>query len=275
MDGALDLGINFFDTAAAYRQSEELLGRALADVPRESYVLASKCSLTATFQGKEFLEPDAILSQCDRSLERLGTDVIDVYQLHGVQPDRYDETIERFYPALDKLRQQGKIRFTGITELFSIDPSHEMLKHAVASGLWDTIMVKYGILNQTAHHELFPLCLEHDVGVLNMATVRVALATPEALQQLIADWVEKGYVKAGELPADDPLGWLMDENTDNVVSASYKFGAAPRAVSTVLTGTANLQHLIENVEAILGPPLPEAKMQRLVGLIGKIADGGV
>ena len=274
--GALDMGINFFDTAAGYRKSEELLGQTLKDVPRDKYILASKCSLTTSFQDySDFLPAERIVEQCEQSLARLGLDVIDVYQLHGVHPDYYQETVERFYPVLDKLRDQGKIRFLGITETFQVDPSHKMLEHAVPGGLWDTIMVKYGILNQTAAHRLLPLCIEHDVGVLNMATVRVALATPEALTKLVADWIEKGFLTPNDLPTDDPLGWLVDDVSPNVVAASYKFGAEPPAISTVLTGTANLEHLRENVEAILGPGLPDDKKQRLAHVLGHIADGGV
>jgi aryl-alcohol dehydrogenase-like predicted oxidoreductase len=150
-----------------------------------------------------------------------------------------------------------------------------MLEHAVPTGLWDAIMVKYGILNQTADDALFPLCIEHDVGVLNMATIRVALATPDALTKLVGEWTEKGHLKPGVLPEGDPLGWLTDDSTPDVIAAGYKFGAAPRAVSTVLTGTSHLEHLKDNVEAVLGPPLPEEKMSRLAEVFGGIADGGV
>ena len=139
--GALDMGINFFDTAAGYRESEELLGRTLKDVPRDRYIIATKCSLTPTFQSTELLPADNVIEQCDRSLTRLGIDAIDVYQLHGVRPEAYEVTVERFYPVLQKLQEQGKIRFIGITETFQTDPAHKMLEHAVPTGLWDTIMV--------------------------------------------------------------------------------------------------------------------------------------
>src|SRR6266545_4183008 len=128
---ALDLGINFFDTAAAYRDSEELLGRTLADVPRDKYVLATKGSLFDREDSNRLVSADDVVSQCERSLRRLQTDVIDVYQLHGVVPDSYDEVVESLYPALRRLRDQGKIRFIGISELFFSDPSHEMLRRAV------------------------------------------------------------------------------------------------------------------------------------------------
>ncbi len=269
---ALDLGINLFDTAAAYRESEVLLGRALAGVPRDRYILATKCT---PFQR----EPDGVVvaaaeieRQCEQSLRNLQTDVIDIYQFHGVVPSRYHEVVERLYPVMLRLREQGKIRFIGITELFFSDPAHEMLHMAVPSGLWDTVMLKYGILNQVAAQEVLPRCQEQNIGVLNMASVRVKLTRPEELQALIRDWVSRGLVPPGALPEEDPLGWLVQGPVDSVISAGYKFAAAHPAISTVLTGTARLTHLESNVAAILGEPLPEAHLRRLQELFGHIVE---
>ena len=270
---ALDMGINFFDTAAAYRESEELLGRTLAGVPRNKYILATKCSLFDRDDNNRLVAADDVMSQCERSLKRLQTHVIDVYQLHGVVPDRYDEVIERLYPALERLREQGKIRFIGITELFFSDTSHQMLRRAVPSGLWDSVMLKYGMLNQAAAWEVLPLCQEHNVGVLNMAPIRVKLSQGDELRALMADWVARGLVPVDALPKEEPLGWLVHDSTDSVISAGYKFAAAHAAISTVLTGTANLDHLKANAAAILGQPLPAEDTKRLQQLFGNLTEG--
>jgi L-galactose dehydrogenase len=214
-----------------------------------------------------------VVQQCEQSLRRLGTNVIDVYQLHGVVPDRYDEVVERLYPTLERLRDDGKIRFIGITELFFSDVSHEMLERAVPSGLWDSVMLKYGVLNQHAAQSVLPLCQEHDVGVLDMAAVRVKLTRPEELRALLDEWVQRGLLPDDALPGEDPLGWLVQGATHSHIAAGYKFAAAHPAITTVLTGTANVDHLRANTEAILGEGLPVEHMQRLRELFGRIVEG--
>ncbi|HLF76410.1 MAG TPA: aldo/keto reductase [Dehalococcoidia bacterium] len=270
---ALDMGINFFDTSTQYSNSEELLGRALEGVPRESYILATKCAPFDRASESKVLPPSEIERQAERSLRRLQTDVIDLYQIHGVTPQRYDEIVESIYPVLARLQQAGKVRFIGITELFFSDPSHEMLRRAVPSGLWDSVMLKYGILNQAAAHEVLPLCQQHNVGVLNMAPVRVKLTRPAELRELLDEWTARDLIPEGALPGDDPLGWLVQGSTESAIAAGYKFAAEPEAISTVLTGTANPAHLASNAAAILGEPLPEEHTRRLKELFGHLAEG--
>jgi hypothetical protein len=110
------------------------------------------------------------------------------------------------------------------------------------------------------------------VGVLNMASVRVKLSDPTQLEALLADWKAAGKLPADALPERDPLGFLVHGDVDSVVSAGYRFAAAPEAVSTVLTGTANLEHLSRNVTALLGPPLPEEDAARLRALFGELVE---
>jgi hypothetical protein len=105
-----------------------------------------------------------------------------------------------------------------------------------------------------------------------MASVRVKLTDPAQLEALIADWKAAGKLPAGALPEHDPLGFLVHGDVDSVVSAGYRFAAAPEAVSTVLTGTANLEHLERNVAALLGPALPDSEVARLRALFGRLAE---
>jgi L-galactose dehydrogenase len=270
---ALEMGINFFDTSTQYGNSEELLGRALEGVPRESYILATKCAPFDRAYEAAVLPPGEIERQFEQSLRRLNTEVIDLYQVHGVTPDRYAEIVERIYPTLQRQQQAGKVRFIGLTELFFSDPSHEMLKVAVPSGLWDSVMLKYGILNQAAAKDVLPLCEQHDVGVLNMAPVRVKLTRPAELRELLDEWTARGLLPEGALPGDDPLGWLIEGSTESAIAAGYKFAAEPPAITTVLTGTSNQAHLAANAAAILGEPLPAEHTRRLKQLFGHLAEG--
>ena len=112
----LDLGVNLFDTSAQYSESEAILGRSLQGVPRESYLLATKWGHR---EGDgSFKEPEALAESVESSLRALRTDHIDVMQFHGVLPAEYDVVVERLYPEMQRLREQGKIRHIGLSEQF-------------------------------------------------------------------------------------------------------------------------------------------------------------
>ena len=117
---ALDLGVNLIDTAAVYG-TEEVVGRALKDVPRDSVVVCTKASKPINdpaFTVKQILE------SLDGSLKRLGMDHVDVFQLHAVPPAAYDYVRNEIVPALLREKQKGKFRFLGITETSPNDHEH-------------------------------------------------------------------------------------------------------------------------------------------------------
>ena len=141
-----------------------------------------------------------------------------------------------------------------------------------APHLWDVIMLKYGILNQYAAKEMLPLALEHDIGILNMAAVRIKLPNPRLLEETMADWKSRGLVRQDALPDEDPLGWLVHDDVESVVAAAYKFAADHPAISSVITGTSNLSHLESNVRAMRNPALDAADRARLEWLFGHIVE---
>ncbi len=264
---ALELGINFFDSSAAYKESEAILGRALKGVPREDYILATKFHAarddwTAT--------PEEVAASIERSLERLRVETIDIMQFHGVKPNDYRRTIDLFMPVVLRMQEQGKLRFIGISETYSQDPRHEMFSTALEDDLFDAAMVGYNLLSPTPEHTVLPMCREKNVGVICMVAVRRALSRPEVLEERIADAKERGLIDRNALPDDDPLGWLIKDHVSSLPAAGYKYVAAHPAMGTVLSGTANIKHLEDNVEAILGPPLPEEDMARLRSIFGDV-----
>ena len=133
-------------------------------------------------------------------------------------------------------------------------------------------MLKYGILNQYAAKEALPLAIEHGVGILNMAAVRVKLPDPVLLKELVSDWKKRGMVPSDSLPTEDPLGWLVCDDVDSVISAGYMFAADHPAVSTVLTGTSSLEHLEGNAAALARPALSKSHSRRLIELFGEVAE---
>ena len=90
------------------------------------------------------------------------------------------------------------------------EPRHETAVLALSNdpGLWDTIMLKYGFLNQWAAKEVFPLAIEHGVGILNMAAVRLSLSRPQRSREVVARWKEEGLIAPDDLPDDGPFDWL-------------------------------------------------------------------
>ena len=268
---ALELGINLFDTAANYSDSEAILGRALKGVARDSYLLATKFSPDPNEDG-QIIGPTELVQSCERSLERLQVDTIDIFQFHGVLPGNYTEVVERLYPTAQRLQEQGKVRFLGITEYFYHDVEHKMLDLALVDDVWDTIMVKYGILNMLAEKSVLPTAREKSVGVMNMSPVRVKMTRPDQLRGVLASWKEKGLIPPDCLPDENPFGFLVKGDVESAVQAGYKFGIGHPAVDTLLFGTGSIEHLEENVQTILGSGLEDDDVATLHDIFGDVAE---
>ena len=268
----LELGVNLFDTHEGYGNSERILGEALREAPRDSYHLVTKWSYHSG--GGVGRDAAAFADSVERSLERLNTDYLDVMMIHGILAAEYESVVERFVPTLERLCEQGKARFKGFSTRYIADPAQEIVPVALRSHpqLWDVVMLKYGILNQIMAKEALPLAMERDIGVLNMASVRIKLPVPALLEELIAEWKDKGYISRDSVSAQDPLGWLARGKVDSVVSAAYKFAADHPAVSSVITGTSSVEHLEANIAALEEPRLPEGDSARLRSLFGDIAE---
>ena len=162
---ALDMGINLIDTATGYGKSEEILGRALKTVDRNRYYIATK---TRPVRENRILSASELAHQVETSLKRLQLETIDIFQFHGVQRNEYDGVRDSLVSTAQKLKSQGKIRFIGITEMYFRDGDHQVLQRAVKDDLFDTVMVGYNLLNQTAEKTVFPLCDIHKVGILSL-----------------------------------------------------------------------------------------------------------
>src|SRR5712671_6240439 len=172
---ALDLGVNVFDTAAAYG-TEAVLGRALRGVPRDRVVICTKAPFGVSHPNSA---PESAVASLDRSLKELGTDYIDVYQLHGVAPRAYDHALTVLAPALLREREKGKFRHLGISETAPGDPEHEMVQRACRDRVWEVAMVTFHMMHQNAREVVFPLTRQHGVGTLMMFAVRNIFSRPE------------------------------------------------------------------------------------------------
>lgn len=149
---ALDVGINFFDTAEMYGngRSEQVLGKALAD-RREKAIIGSKIAPAHT-------APATLRAHCEASLRRLRTDYIDVYMIHWPVRDR---PIAEVLATMEDLKREGKIRSIGVSN-FGV----QQLSEALATGVQiDVNQLSYSLLSRAIEFEILPLCRQHQVGV--------------------------------------------------------------------------------------------------------------
>ena len=162
MDRALDLGINFFDTADAYGDgyAETVLGEFLKGKPRDRVVVCSKVFNHFNPDGSRYpdLSPEHIAERCDIELQRLGTDHIDLYLLHMYDPlTRLSDCTG----ALETLKKQGKIREYGVSN-FTV----EQLKAARRFGSYSVVQPPYSLIAAEIEADLLPYCQSENLGVM-------------------------------------------------------------------------------------------------------------
>lgn len=264
---AVELGVNFVDTAEGYG-TEPVVGQALQGAGRGTVILSTKKSMTV--DGR-LITAAELARGLDGSLQRLQTDYVDIYHLHGVRADQYDHAVAELVPELLRLRDQGKLRYLGITEAFGSDTGHAMMSRAVGDDYWDVIMVGHNILNQSARDRVLAETIRRDIGVLCMFAVRDALSRPEKLRQTIAELVEQGRIDRQAVDLQDPLGFLTREaGAESLPDAAYRFCRAEPGIHVVLSGTGSMEHLEQNVASILRPPLPADVRQRLMDIFARV-----
>lgn len=269
---AIDAGVNFIDTAAVYG-TEEIVGEAVKDC-RDDLVISSKHTITrpgSRALGQDFLTGTEFAALAESNLKRLGTDHIDIFHLHGVMPDQYDYCLNEVVPVLEKMRDQGKIRFLGLTERFIYDPGHSMLQRALEDDCWDVVMTGFNLVNQSARQRVFARTIEKNIGTLVMFAVRRALASPEAIREIVGQLAEAGAIDRTLLDDQEPLGFLLDPGvTDSVIEAAYRYCRHEPGAQVVLTGTGSVTHLIDNLASILKPALPSTSRDRLEQVFGHV-----
>ena len=137
------------------------------------------------------------------------------------------------------------------------------MKMALEDDLFDTAMIAYHLLSPDPETHILPRCLKQKVGVIAMTAARPTLSVNSRLEALIAKAKQEGRIAPDALPDSKPLNWLLDDSTPTMASVGYSYVLAEPAVHTVLSGTTNPSHLIENIQSALAYPLSEEKRRRL------------
>ncbi len=186
---ALELGINWIDTAAVYGlgHSEEVVAHALKGVPEgERPYVFTKCSMVWDENGEigHNLKADSVKRECEESLRRLNTDVIDLYQIHWPNPD---EEIEEGWQAMAELKEEGKVWHIGVS---NFDVSQMKRAQAIAS--IDSLQPPYSMLDRGIEDEILPYCREQNIAVIVYSPMKSGLLTGEMTRE-----------RAESLPEDD------------------------------------------------------------------------
>lgn len=253
---ALDLGINFLDTADIYDNghNEELIGKAIKG-RRSDVIIASKVGNTRV-EGQDGLvwNPSKahIMEAIKESLRRLQTDYIDLYQLHGgTMDDNIDETIEAFA----QLKREGLIREYGIS---SIRPN--VIREYVDRSHIVSVMSQYSILDRRPEEEVLPLLTQKGISSI----VRGAVASG-ALADGREDKAQKGYLDiSGEdvISLRQQLEPLTQANR-SLSQTAIQYVLAHPAVAVLAAGASSSQQLRENVEAASSPALTDDELQMI------------
>jgi D-threo-aldose 1-dehydrogenase len=260
---ALSLGLNLIDTAPlyGYGKSELRVGKALAGIPRDRFILATKVGrllvpkeMGSTDQDGQWGDPppvrplfdfsyDAIMRSFEESLKRLKLDRIDILHIHD--PDNhYEQAIRGAYPALDKLRSQGVIRAVSA----GMNQS-EMLARFAREGDFDCFLLagRYSLLEQGALDELFPLCEQKNIGVMLGGTYNsgiLATKLQPGAKYDYADAPPEILERARRLQA------LATRYDVSLKAAASQFALAHPVVTTIIPGTRVPDRVDENLNVV-------------------------
>ncbi len=268
---AIELGVNFVDTARGYGESERIVGRVLREhrgdhvyvatkVPpkNEKWPAPSGLDPAETFPGQH------IRASLETSLRESGLDAFDVLQFHVWS----DEWVGRgdWLETVDALKQEGKIRFFGVS-INDYEPDNAL--ELIRSGAVDTVQVIYNVFHQEPEERLLPACAEHDVGVI----VRVALDEGGLTGRITrdtafpdGDWRNRyfGGDRRGEV--EDHVSALVADlgiGTDELPEVALRYVLSEPAVSTVIVGMRSVRNVERNAAIGDGRGLDEQRRSLL------------
>lgn len=255
IEKAIDLGINFYDTAPVYGfgYSEELLGKALHS-KRKEVVIATKCGLRWKKEEIKALEKratkESILEEIDLSLQRLQTNYIDLYQVHWP-----DETtpIEETMDTLLQIQKSGKVRYIGVSN-YSVDQMKESLKY----GQIVSLQPMYSMLERDIEKEILPFCIENNIGIICYSPLTSGVLTGKYDENTkFEDWRGQGII--GNFTGDVFVSHIR--KVKEITKIAQKYGKTTaqlainwllrqRGVTTAIVGVKNPNQVEQNTGAV-------------------------
>jgi aryl-alcohol dehydrogenase-like predicted oxidoreductase len=275
VEAALDAGINFFDTADVYSNgvSEEVLGRALIDlaVDREDVVIATKC-FNGTHERKRNrwgLSRKHIIAACDASLTRLGTDYIDLYQIHRF--DNYTP-IEETIDALSSLVHAGKVRYLGASSMFAWQMAKYLFTaDAIGGERFVTMQNHYNLIYREEEREMIPLCEDQGIGLIPWSPLargyltRNSSARKDTVRGKSDDFAEMLYRRDSDLEIIDRNAQLATDLGLAPGQTALAWMLSKPGITAPIIGASKPQHLADAIAAV-DISLDEESVQHLEAL---------
>jgi len=238
LNSVLDSGINFIDTSPDYGNSEDLIGKFISH-RKKDFILASKCGCNpgrlSMKLPNHLWTSSQIINNVESSLKRLKIDALDILQMHNPSVD--DCVSGNLVDTLQKLKQQGKIRYFGVSTM--IPDLETFLKWNV----FDVFQVPYSALEQE-HEQWITKISKSNSGTI----IRGGIAQGEPVDKPVSNLWQKLKKKN--------LTHLL-ENNETLSSLILRFTLTHTNIHTTIVGTTNIQHLQENIEATMKGPLPK------------------
>ncbi len=243
---ALEAGINLFDVAPFYglTRAETMIGKCLAGVPRENYLLSTK---VGRYGQAEFdFSAARVVRSIEESLERIGVKTIDLLLCHDIEYVSLDQIIEETLPALRQIQKTGKVRFLGVSGL----PLKTLETVLSRTELDFALSYCHYSLNDTSLETLLPVVQAQNVGLINASPLGMGLLTGAALP----DWhPAPPELRAAAAEAD---AYCRRQGAD-LAHLGLQFALANPQIATTLIGMADEAMLARNLTALGSPPDPE------------------
>ncbi|KMY50671.1 aldo/keto reductase [Peribacillus loiseleuriae] len=253
---ALDEGINYFDTADLYHfgQNEKIVGESLQSV-RDDVVIATKVGNRWNENHDSWgWDPSAgyIKKAVKDSLHRLGTDYIDLYQLHGgTMEDNIEETIDAF----EELKKEGYIRYYGIS---SIRPN--VIKEFAANSNIESVMMQYSLLDRRPE-EWLPLLFDNKISMIARGPVAKGILSEKMLEKASENITQNGYLDYSFTELEDILPQIKEKlSPRNMNETALQYVLSQPEIGAVIPGASSVQQLRENCRAACGTPLSEVEI---------------
>ena len=282
---AIAAGVNYFDTAVQYGdgESEKNLGRVLQNLKPANVAVGTKVRLPPSEFGRI---ADAVRTSLEGSLARLRLERVDIFHLHnaitgngGGSALSVRQVLDDVVPAFERLRQQGKIRFLGITAVGDT----VALQQVIDAGVFDSAQIVYNMLNPSAAYDLPPNYPAQDYGRLFDHTKAAGVGVVGI--RVLAGGALSGSAERHPIagPAPEPIGSAMRYDADidrarrlialvnegfaaSLTEAATRFAISHPAMGTILVGMATPQQFEDALAAVEKGPLPQAALDRLTAL---------
>lgn len=241
---AIDHGINLIDTAPFYglTKAETVLGRALREIPRDRYLLATKVARYG-YKAADFdFSADRVRRSVDESLERLGVDYVDFIQVHDMEFGHMDQIIEETIPALREVQRAGKTRFVGVSCL-PLRLFRQVLDHTEVDQIQSYC---HYCLNDTSLADRLPLFAERGIAVFNSAPLAMRLLSDSGPP----DW--HPAPPAVRACCAEAAAWCRERGA-SLSKLALQFAVAREDIPTHIVGTASPGRVLQNIKDIEDP----------------------